>query len=148
MPNPPKHICRFDFGRTHGWFLRVERPGLVVRRLFSDLSYGGKGKALLAAKLELEKLKRKMPERVRAIELPRNGRIVKTTRSYYDSKGKSRQYKCYEAQIRTEPNRQSGTSWSIDKWGQKVALANCKRWLKQAKVEQRQNYEKLQKGRK
>lgn len=45
-------ITRVDneASRTHGWLVTIQRRGVIYRRQFSDGVYGGKGKALAAAK--------------------------------------------------------------------------------------------------
>jgi hypothetical protein len=48
-----KHIYRIDHAksRTHSWFVTVQRRGRIYHRHFTDSLYGGKRKALDAAKL-------------------------------------------------------------------------------------------------
>lgn len=48
-----QHIYRIDHAksRTHSWFVTVQRRGRVYHRHFTDFVYGGKRKALEAAKV-------------------------------------------------------------------------------------------------
>ena len=39
-----------DSNRTHGWLVTIQRRGRILRKLFSDMTHGGKIKALAAAK--------------------------------------------------------------------------------------------------
>lgn len=56
-PDELRNIQRLDYerkkggsGKTVGWFVRFQRGGKTIRRTFSDSKYGGKDKALEAAK--------------------------------------------------------------------------------------------------
>lgn len=61
-PYSPKHIARIDSERnhTHCWVVRVQRRGQVVLQYFSDGVYGGKAKALKAARELRDELLRRM----------------------------------------------------------------------------------------
>jgi hypothetical protein len=50
--NQFKHIYRIDHAKshTHSWFVTVQRRGRIYHRHFTDSLYGGKQKALIAAK--------------------------------------------------------------------------------------------------
>ena len=52
------HIYRIDSAksRTHSWFVTVQRRGRIYHQHFADLLYGGKRKALDAAKLYRDSL--------------------------------------------------------------------------------------------
>ncbi|MDR4470336.1 MAG: hypothetical protein MRJ68_18900 [Nitrospira sp.] len=52
------HIYRIDHdgSRTYSWFVTVQRRGRVYRRHFTDSLYGGKRKALEAAKVYRDNL--------------------------------------------------------------------------------------------
>ncbi|MEM6602300.1 MAG: hypothetical protein AAF649_13050, partial [Verrucomicrobiota bacterium] len=58
-----KGISRIDQEEkhNHGWFVRVTRKGKTYSAFFTDKKHGGKGKALAAAKVGLEKLRAKYP---------------------------------------------------------------------------------------
>ena len=51
-PSKTPGICRIDqpHKRTHGFFLRVQRNGIIHSAFFTDLKYGGKAAALAAAR--------------------------------------------------------------------------------------------------
>lgn len=56
-------ICRIDQPekRNHGFFVRVQREGKICSGFFTDLKYGGKTKALAAAKLFYAELQKIIP---------------------------------------------------------------------------------------
>jgi len=53
-----KHIYRIDHAksRTHSWLVTVQRRGRIYHRHFTDAVYGGKRKALAAAKVYRDSL--------------------------------------------------------------------------------------------
>jgi len=55
-----KFISRIDSARTHAYFVRTYKNGVVDAKLFSDKKMGGKGKALAAAKAYREKIRKKL----------------------------------------------------------------------------------------
>lgn len=58
-PRPvAKHIYRIDHDKshTHSWYLTIQRRGQVYHRHFTDSVYGGKSKALDAAKVYRDSL--------------------------------------------------------------------------------------------
>ena len=57
-------ITRFDIEErnTHGFMMRICRRGEKVHEFFSDTAYGGKKKALLAARVRYQQLVKQLPE--------------------------------------------------------------------------------------
>lgn len=47
--NIPKGLTRYDFGNSHGWWVRVERDQAKFHQFFSDGKYGGIEEALIEA---------------------------------------------------------------------------------------------------
>ena len=57
-----KHITRFEYGNTRGWWVRIRRKPNPCSKLFSDGKYGGKEQALeKAVAWREEKLKTRPP---------------------------------------------------------------------------------------
>ena len=54
-----KFISRIDSARTHAYFVRTYKDGVVDAKLFSDKKHGGKGKALAAAKAYRTKVRKR-----------------------------------------------------------------------------------------
>jgi hypothetical protein len=53
-PRREKNITRFDYGKTHGWWVRFQRTDergakRLTSKMFSDAVHGGKQRALRAA---------------------------------------------------------------------------------------------------
>jgi hypothetical protein len=67
---PMKGISRIDSPKCHGWLARVYRDQKEHPKLFSDLKYGGKGKALQLAQAYVRKMERALPPSTRAIPPP------------------------------------------------------------------------------
>ena len=61
-PSKTPGICRIDqpSHRTHGFFVRVQRGGKIHSGFFTDLSCGGKRRALLAAQWFLRQIQRRL----------------------------------------------------------------------------------------
>jgi hypothetical protein len=59
----PHHINRIDSdsNHTYAWRVRIQRKGFTINKSFSDSHYGGKRKALLAAKAYRDELIRLVP---------------------------------------------------------------------------------------
>lgn len=124
-----RHITRFDYGRSHGWFVRVYRGGKCYSRLFSDGRFGGKRAAQLAAQQFRDELLETVPPRaVRQQELS-NGRVYRDVRSYVDKDGKEQRYAVWAAWIRRSDGRPAPTSYSVSKWGERKAKQMAQAWL-------------------
>lgn len=140
-----KHIIRFDYGRSHAWWVRVERPGFVKRKLFSDSTFGGKKRALLAAQKYRDSLMKFAPQRrKREFELD-PGTCKRTLRAVYTQKYKPYAVDSWVAWIRIAPGRLASTNWSIEKWGVAEAKRRTLQWLESARKQQRQNYRRIRK---
>jgi hypothetical protein len=68
-----KGITRIDHPprRTYGWYVRMQIAGEKHAKFFSDLTHGGKGKALEAAKIHRVKLEKL------AVSAPAPKKVVK-----------------------------------------------------------------------
>ena len=55
-----KDVTRMDYGKTHGWNVRISFEGKIYRKLFSDKQHGGKNCALLAAISYRDDLRKKL----------------------------------------------------------------------------------------
>jgi hypothetical protein len=140
-----KYIVRYEYGRTRAWWVRIERPGFVKRKLFSDSVYGGKRKALQTAQKYRDSLCKMAPPRVRKpLELNREGSFKRQQRWVYTvrngRKCKTHQVDTWIAWIRVAPDRLASTNWSIEKWGVREAKRRMLQWLEQKRKEQRKNY--------
>jgi hypothetical protein len=78
-----KGISRIDAPKCHGWLARVYRETKEYPKLFSDLKYGGKGKALLLAKKYIKTMERKLPPSRRMIPPPfiLSGKTISTNQT-------------------------------------------------------------------
>jgi len=125
-----RHIVRFDYGRSHGWFVRVYRAGKCHSRLFSDGRHGGKRAALLQAQRFRDELLKSLPAPLttRPRELSA-GRVYRDVRSYMDSKGREQTYTVWAAWIRRMDGRAAPTSYSVKKWGERRAKQMAEAWL-------------------
>ncbi len=137
-----KGISRIDSGSTHGWFVRGYKNGKIYSKLFSDLKYNGKNKALSMAREFRDGLYedlKKIPSK------PRGRRLVfRDSRNTTGVLGVSRTSKrspggavneCYSVSWRPEPGVQKCTSFSIRKYGEKkafqLAVAHRRKMLKE-----------------
>jgi hypothetical protein len=123
-----KNITRFDYGKTHGWWVRFQRStdaGIkrVVSKMFSDAVHGGKTKALKAAvawrnqtAATIRPARRRTPRAsgyVKRVELTRRVGVSPV----------------YLAWIRMPDGRAASTSFSIEKWGERGAKRRCQLYL-------------------
>lgn len=122
-------ITRFDIvdRGTLGYMVRISRNGKKHNRFFSDKEYGGKRKALVAAREHYEKMVSKLP-------------AAKTSKGIMSVRNKSGQvgvhlavnpstcwsdveYSSYVASWKSEDGRRKKISFSVEKYGKKKARA-------------------------
>lgn len=54
-----RYLARMDYGRTHGWWIRLQYAN--QQKMFSDRKWGGKRKALLAAIRYRNEMRKQFP---------------------------------------------------------------------------------------
>jgi hypothetical protein len=123
-----KNITRFDYGRTHGWWVRFQRNtasgNRVVSKMFSDSVHGGKAKARRAAIAWRDRT-------ARAIQPARPSR-TELGAGYVKRAERARRvgsWPVYIAWIRMPDGRAASTSFSIARWGAREAKRRCELYL-------------------
>lgn len=121
-----KGISRIDQEEkhNHGWFVRVTRKGKTYSSFFTDKKHGGKGKALAAARIGLEKLREKYPpmsrkEFARVQRRKTKSGIVGVTRLTKKVKGKD--YDFWQATWSPRTGVIEKKVYSITKYGEDKA---------------------------
>jgi hypothetical protein len=78
-----KGISRIDSPKCHGWLARVYRNQMEHPKLFSDLKYGGKLKALALAKAYLKTMEKALPPSTKETPPPFiiSGKTINTNRT-------------------------------------------------------------------
>lgn len=118
-----KHITRLDYQKTHGWWVRIRRKSNPSSKLFSDGVYGGRDKALEAAKAwRDEKLSSAPKQTTRTTES--TSKSIKTgvpglCVSFVE--GASNNLAHLQVSVQRHGKRTS-TRYSISKWGLRAAL--------------------------
>lgn len=132
-----KNITRFDYRKTHGYWVRFEGAAPTTK-LFSDGVYGGKRNALKAAQefrdewVATHDLTRRRARRAP----PGPG----TLRRKWHWQRKSWSL-VWEAYIKVTPERgHAATRYSIEKWGSAEAKRRCEAWLERKRKEQAKAY--------
>jgi hypothetical protein len=125
-----KNITRFDYGKTHGWWVRFQRSTesgrRVVSKMFSDAVHGGKRKALRAA----VGWRDQTLAALRPSDSARARRAVE--RGYVKRAELARRvgtWPVYIAWIRMPDGRAASTSFSIARWGAREAKRRCELYL-------------------
>jgi hypothetical protein len=122
-----KNITRFDYGRTHAWWVRFQRSTggtRVVSKMFSDAVHGGKAKALRAAIA--------WRDRTAATIQPARRRRTKAGVGYVKRAELARRvgtWPVYIAWIRMPDGRAASTSFSVARWGEREAKRRCQLYL-------------------
>lgn len=145
-----KYITRIDYdGQTPGWWVRVQRvvegkvKPLMISQFFSDKEYGGKAKALVAAKFFRKgaidaapppKLERHQPPGVKNGYGYAKWSTVKRKKSVKDPKTGKRSVvttdvKVREGWYRDLRGKVHRTKVSTARWGEKEAVARIDAWL-------------------
>lgn len=118
-----KHITRLDYQKTHGWWVRIRRKSNPCSKLFSDGIYGGRDKALEAAKAwRDEKLSTAPKQTNRTTES--SSKSIKTGvpgLSVSFVEGVSENLAHLQVSVQRHGKRTS-TRYSISKWGLRAAL--------------------------
>ena len=133
-----RNITCHEYGRGRFWQVRIKRihsAGVdkTHSKAFSYLAYGGKAKALKAAKAWRDAMLLRLPPPAsrghkRRLELGAK-RLYRATTTYYDRKGQWWQSPAWHGFIRVEEGKHKLTKWSIDKWGDSEAKKRCQAWL-------------------
>lgn len=133
-------ISRIDIplSRTHGWEVRVTRRGVAHAKFFADRGYGGKRKALAAAKEERDRIisenpgytRRELARKIRASNTSgMTGvvhRVVRVRRNR-----KVHEYEAWVATGSPEPGVRKTKVFYVKKWGDKardLAIKQRRRW--------------------
>jgi hypothetical protein len=103
-----------------GWWVRVQRIDCKVSRMFTDSKFGGRARALVAAKAYRDEVLREAPE-------PRNAR-VEPGHGYIRRRVINGRV-VFRGWIRLEGMRCSRTVWHADVHGLKAAKAGAEAWL-------------------
>lgn len=128
-PRPNRNITRIDTGSTHGFEVRFMRRGYVFEKLFSDAVYGGKRKALAAAREYRDELEAEYPhysrKEVARIKSERNTsgvvgvRLSEETDDRWPSKPV---YLYWVAQWSPSPGVRKTKRFSVNKYGEEEAF--------------------------
>jgi len=119
----PKGIIRFDYGNTHGWWVRVTRDNTPFRQLFSDSQYGSIADSLRNAIMYRHKLLSSFPMTIklvhgRSLPLEPEKRIFRI-----EEKGKKQPYIAWEAKWYDENHAIKRAHFSVKKFGEEEAKA-------------------------
>ena len=132
-------ITRFDYGPTkkdklgrHGWWVRRQKRSIPIKsKFFNDAKYGGKDKALEAAKKYRDQIEKKVPvltkEQRYRIKTSRNKSGVigvhKTNSTSKDKRGRAYTYTFWVANwLDPVSGKRSHRSFAISKYGEAEAL--------------------------
>lgn len=152
---PPKlpemlYITRLDYARTHAWWVRItavnRKPGdprLADSKMFSDGKWGGKDKALRAAKqwraVALKNYPRPADHRYGVhFRMPPGYGYIRFFMRRYHHRGAKRKVTLQPALVawlRIEDGKAKATNASIDRWGRKEAMRRVEAWLEKQRRE-------------
>lgn len=115
--NLPRGIKRFDYGVTHGWWVRVSRDRTMFREIFCDKKYGSIHEALRRAVLYRHEILSSFPVTIkqinhRALPLDPEKRI-----SLIKQKGKKQPFIAWKARWYTADFRIKKAEFSVLKYG-------------------------------
>ena len=135
------HIYRIDHdhSHTHSWYVTIQRRGRVYHRHFTDSVYGGKSKALDAAKVYRDSLMKCLrpltrPERCRIRKKNNRSGISGVTRIDALEKHRGRVFhrRYWLAQWPTERGRAQIKKFSLTRYGERGAFQRAVRARRQA----------------
>ncbi len=134
-----QNITRLDYKRTHGWWVRFERGEDHIRKLFSDKTYGGKNKALSAARQFRDGLIGVLPSTKSLVPTP--GKVFREKLRRRRASGEYVYYEFWGARIQISPGSLKRTRYSIGLHGSKQAKKLAEGWLAEHQLQQQENYE-------
>ena len=125
--NRNKHIVRHDASNnsvTHGWHVKLRRRGRAHRKFFSDARFGGKRKALRAAREHRDELVARLPTETTADRRDRmtdrnTSGVVGVRRVERQRHG--RLYESWVAQWTDDDGLRRTLSFSVDVYGEDEA---------------------------
>ena len=138
-----RHITRFDYGRTRGWWVRIHRQPNPCSKLFSDGKHGGTEQALEAAKAWRDEMLKDRPmlghrQRESATKKIPTGVVG----LYVGGEKKGEKAKICVSLIDWQ-GKHVGTHYSVAKWGLRKALWKACVVLAQGREEDKQKAQKL-----
>jgi predicted HNH restriction endonuclease len=121
--NLPRGIKRFDYGTTHGWWVRVSRDRAMFRKLFCDKESGSIQEALKNAILYRHEILASFPVTIkqlnhRSLPLEPEKRI-----SLVKEHGKKQPYIAWRARWYTKDCKIERAAFSVQKYGNDEARA-------------------------
>jgi hypothetical protein len=118
-----------DIHRTHAWRVSLRRRGKALVRNFADKKYGGKGRALAAAKAYRDELLERYPPLTRRefASIPRRHNrsgvtgVYRYAKKYTLADGKERESWYWEAHWPTETGQFMRVNFSVNQYGENLA---------------------------
>jgi len=118
-----------DLYRTHAWRVSLRRRGKALVKNFADKTYGGKLKALAAAKVHRDEIINKYPPITRkefSSILRKNNNsgisgVYKYAKKYFLSDGTEKAIWYWEAHWPTAQGQSESSAFSIKEYGENVA---------------------------
>ncbi len=132
-------ITRLDYTRSRGWWVRIQRVGFKVSRLFSDSRHGGRASALIVAKAFRDGQLRRAPAPRKRPQKPGYGYVSRVVRAFR-SRGRWVEYDAWQAWIKVAPKRAAQTSYSVERHGELGAKRMAREWLGRKRATQIENY--------
>lgn len=140
------NITRCDYGRTHGWWVRIYRTDgegdkNCMSQMFSDAVHGGKRKALLKVRAWRDEMQAILPAKKEAgVRKPIGYGYVKRV----EIKRRVGFAPVFVAWVKTATGPRS-TSRSIAEWGVAGAKRECEKWLREARKQAGHENERTEK---
>lgn len=121
--NIPKGIVRFDYGNSHGWFVRVTRDRAMFRKMFSDGAYGSIHEALKQAILYRHEILRTFPVTIKQVHFKTLPVEAENRIKRHEDKGKSQPYIYWRARWYNKDHDIESENFSVLKYGEDGARA-------------------------
>lgn len=135
-PSPNRNITRMDYERNHGYWVRFQRGTGLTSASFSDAAYGGKRKALAAARAWRDRVLRQrlvLPAQSSRERVPAGHGYLRKK----DVRQRVGVYPQWIAWVRLADGRNATTRYSIEKHGDRKAKRLAEAWLRKKRAEMR-----------
>lgn len=130
----PVGVSRYDYVRTHGWWVRVSRDGVLFRKMFYDTQEGSPQASLKAAIRHRHNILASLPSNTKFVHSKALSPDPTTRVGRYEEAGKQQRYEYWKARWYDKDYNIKTKNFSVNRYGEEGA-----RQLALAAAEQNHN---------
>ena len=117
----PVGVSRYDYGRTHGWWVRVSRDGVLFRKMFYDSKEGSPQESLKAAIRHRHNILASLPSDTKFVHSKALSSDPATRVGRYEEAGKKQRYEYWKARWYDKDHKIRTKNFSVKRYGEEGA---------------------------